>query len=146
MPANFADARDAILETFRATWEAQTPPVPKVQYEGVAPITPTPDAPWARIVVRHTTGSQTGLSDPSGVRRFTFVGTVTVQVFSPLGLQGGLQNGEDLAELVKSAFQGKVDTTDGSVWFRDVVIREVGTDTPWFQCNVIAEFTYDQFA
>lgn len=148
MPTTFGEARTAILQTLQDTLEAMSdPPAPTMFFDGVSVEgEKDPAAAWARVLVRHVAGGQTALSDQAGVKKFTFTGAVMVQLFTPLNVAGGLGDGEELAEAIKAAFQGKHDTTDGAVWFRNAVIREVGTETPWYQWNISAEFVWDQYA
>jgi hypothetical protein len=142
------DARDYILDRFRAVWIAGTPAVnsnvvPEVEYQNVDPKESSladGNKAWARITVRHASGEQRSLGEP-GSRVFTRHGVVTVQVFVPSGKQGlGLV--DRLGNVALSAFEGE-ETSAGNVWFRNAAYREAGVDNAWFQSNVTAEFEYD---
>lgn len=142
------DARDYILDRFRAVWIAGTPAVnagtvPEVEYQNVDPgQSPLAkgNTAWARVRVRHEAGEQRSLGEP-GARVFTRYGVVTVQVFVPNGKQG-LVLVDRLGNVALSAFEGE-ETSAGNVWFRNTAYREAGVDNGWFQANVTAEFEYD---
>jgi Bacteriophage related domain of unknown function len=144
----YEEARDHILDKFKAAWDANSPAVnggvaPAVEYQNVQPAkSPLADGnkAWARITVRHATGEQRSLGVP-GSRVFTRRGVVTVQVFVPTGKQG-LVLADRLGKVAADAFEGE-ETSTGNVWFRNVAYREVGVDGGWFQVNALAEFEYD---
>lgn len=148
MPATFDVARDEILGVFKARWDADTAAiagyVPEVFFDGVPKGSrPDPEKAWAEVVLRHVQGQQASLSQDTGRRRFERIGIVTVAVFAPLIVAGGLGMGENLAKVAKAAFEGK--STISGVWFRSTRIAEVGASGPWAQWNVISEFRYDEF-
>lgn len=144
----YEEARDYILDKFKADWDANTPAVnagevPSVEYQNVKPDKNPLSAgnkPWARITVRHATGEQRSMGPPGG-RIFTRRGVVTVQVFVPTGKQG-LVLADRLGKVAADAFEGE-ETSTGNVWFRNTTYREVGVDGNWFQVNALAEFEYD---
>lgn len=100
-----------------------------------------PPPTWARVTVRHVDGNQPTLAGPSGKRRYTKMGIVTIQLFTP---SDGLVSADSIADLLEAAFRG-VDSPNG-VWFRNPRSNEVGVNGPWFQTNVIVDFEYDQVA
>ncbi len=143
----FDSARDEIFSMFRTYWNAQTPalnagqPI-RVEWQGVDSQTPPPaDKPWARITIRHAISQQSTFG-PSGARRFTRSGLVTVQVFTPLVAGGGLSLAEKCAIIARDAFEGR--STASGIWFRNARIQEVGRDGAWQQMNITAEFVYDE--
>ena len=151
MTATLTTARDEIHEIFQTKWDADSPAVnggaiPPTAYDGRAFTTPQGQA-WARIRVRHAGGTQAtlsgGLSLPSRTR-FNKTGIVIVSIYQPVEAGGDTLLSEQLALIAKEAFEGQ--QTPSQVWFRDVVSAEVGVDGPWFQVNVTAGFTYDEFA
>lgn len=144
----FDSARDEILGLFSTTWTAETPAVnggkvPPVEWPGVDSGGPPPkEDPWARITVRHGTSRQSTFG-PSGGRRFTRPGIVTVQVFTPITKGGGLSLAEKLAIIARNAFEGRGTAT--GIWFRNVRIQEIGQEPGgMYQMNVVAEFQYDE--
>jgi len=150
MTATFTQARDQMLDLLNVAWLANTPAInggvaPTIQWEGVAiddADFPPRDGAWAKVFIRHQTGNQSTLSKGSGSTRFEKGGTLTVQVFAPLGEGEGLMKSQQLAEVGKNAFEGQA--TSRQVWFRDVRIEEIGVDGPWFQMNVVLTFEYDE--
>lgn len=138
-------ASDLILATFRDAWDANAPAVtggevPEVEWPGVT--YPDPKSrepkPWARIVVRHTSGDQRSFGE-DGNRRFDRQGIVSVQVFTPVA-ERGLTLGQRLGKVALDAFEGR--GIDG-VYFRRAALREAGQTAHWDQVNITAEFTYD---
>ena len=96
--------------------------------------------PWVRVLIRHVDGFQSSLVGEAGNRRFTRLGLLTMQLFTPFG--GGLAENDSIASALRAAVEG-VSTPNG-VWFRNARVAEVGQDGPWFQTNVLAEFEYDE--
>lgn len=94
---------------------------------------------WIRFIIRHEERFMAAFT-PDATKRYTSVGTVTAQIFSPRG--DGLKVGGDAAMVVRNAFEGK-DTPGGAV-FKNVRIREIGSSGTWYQINVLADFTYDE--
>lgn len=143
------EARDYILDKFKAAWDANAGQfnggtVPDVEWPNV-PISEDDkghmskgNKPWARVRVQHNSGEQRTLAEKPN-RRFTRRGLVTVQVFAPAGKRG-LVTGDRLGNVALDAFEGE---ETGDVWFRNAVLREVGVDGAWYQVNVVAEFEYD---
>lgn len=148
MAADINTAYDEILGAFRTAWEANagafnggTPP--EVRYDGVGdPGPPDSDDPWARVQIRHLTGTQASLAGADAKRRFERAGIITIQVFWPLS-QAALSNARSLADVAREAFEGKA--TVSHVWFRNVRVQEVGADGSWYQVNILADFEYDEF-
>lgn len=145
--ANIRAARAEMVAAFNTVWQANAGAVnggtvPGVHWEGSKFDRPT-DTAWARFVIRHTLGEQATLSgDTNGLRRYEKFGFVSVQIFAPISSGGGLSLADDLADVAKSAFEGK--STDNGIWFQNVRINEVGVDDAWVQVNVIADFRYDE--
>lgn len=140
-------AVDEILGLFRVHWNAETPtlnggtPV-RVEWPGVDSGTPpSPDQAYARLRVRHTTSRQATFG-PTGKRRFTRPGFVSVQVFAPIAGGAGLTFAESLAIIARNAFEGR--GTDSGIWFRRSVIEDIGESGTWHQMNVVVEFEYDE--
>lgn len=151
MPS-FDEARDSMLGVFKTKWDADTPAVagsiPTIFYDGIGEEGEKPhDAPWARIQIRHSAGSVTGIGKIGGKARTTKLGICTVQVFTPLydddGVTPrGLSLNEELSKIAKAAFENVVTAED--VVFRNVRATEIGPDGPSYQTNVLAEFEYDE--
>lgn len=129
-------AADTILTLFKTAWDTTGY---QVHYEDVKKDRDETSLPWATTQVRHVESGQSTLSGDIGQRRFTRVGRFTVQIFVPSGK--GLQEGYRLAKIISDALEG---VSSSSLWFRNVVTREIGRDGAFSQLNVIAEFTYDE--
>ena len=145
MPINtIAEARDALLLHFTTAWNAQTPPIPLLFYTDKHQDPPN-DAPYARIKVIHNIFEQATLggkvTQGAPGTRFRRFGIVTVQVFSVSG--GGQVASDVFVDVALAAFEGQ-NTGSDKIEFRNARVNEIGQDGPWFQVNVIAEFTYDK--
>jgi hypothetical protein len=132
---NYSEARDEMLAVFNAAWQAESLPVVWSDLPSEIPSTQTP---WARVTIRHSTSNQSSLSGASGAKMWDRMGTLWVQIFTPIG--GGNVEGYRLAQLVTNAFQA---AKSGEVWFRNSRINEVGSDGAFEQINVLTDFLYN---
>jgi hypothetical protein len=144
-----SDARNQMFERFWTDWQANTPAVnsgvvPEVRWQGDdSGDKPDASAAWARIGILHATAGQETFGTV-GNRCFGRTGQVIIQIFAPLSRGEGLTQAEALAMIAQNAFEGKTAGPGGEIWFRDVVINEIGPDAAWFQFNVTATFNYDE--
>lgn len=142
-------ARDEIQALFLTAWNAAAAAanggtLPKVYWQWVEvrdSDKPKGSEAWARVTVLHNEGGQATFGTP-GNRVFEREGIVTVQVFTPQKLDQGGTRLEALGVIARNAFEGKA--TAGDVWFRNVRLQEASPDEPWWQLNVLAEFSYDE--
>lgn len=142
------NARDEMIGLIRTAWLADPLSDDLVLlYSDVndeppaAPAAGTSSPPsWARVTVTHGPRGQGSLADHEGKRRYTAVGLIIIQVFTPSG--NGLSISDDLCKILEDALDGAV--TPSGVWFRNVRSSEIGKSGPWFQTNVVAEFEYDE--
>lgn len=137
MTATYAQARDEIFAVINAAWS--TTSFLMIWPDKVAE-KPIPRTPWARTTILHTDGGQSTLANHQGLQRFRRDGIVTVQIFTPVG--EGTQRSYDLAKVISDALEGT--TTTKGVWFRNVRLKEIGSDTPWFQVNINSDFYYEE--
>lgn len=101
-----------------------------------------PDAPWVRVAIRHRDSDQESVGDV-GARKFTRSGSLFVQCFSPLAVNG-LVSSDTLAATARGIFEG-VTLTPENVRFTDCVVREIGDDGDgYFQVNVECFFNYTE--
>lgn len=141
MSCSVNEARDYILGVFKAAWDA-------TGFPAIYPDTAsdpnnggsTPSASvWARATIRHADGFQSSLTGPlEQLKRHTRVGVVIIQIFAEVG--NGSTAAYDAAQIVLNAFEK---SRDIPVWFRRVRLIEQGTQGPYKQINVQADFTYD---
>lgn len=125
-------ARDEILAVFKAAWDTTGY---GAVYQDVTGKPPSEEEPWARVILRHADGGQTGFGS-TNEKKFTDSGLLVVQVFTPLG--DGLTKSYELARIVQLAFS----KAHGSVWYRNQRINEVGKDGSYQQTNVLINFSY----
>lgn len=141
-------ARDAIAGIINTAWLASpTTSSLTLLWDNVKGDPPAEDGStgkaeaWGRVAVRHTIGENDTLG-PIGGRRYLFGGTVTVQLFAPIG--DGHSQLDEMVEVVKAALQEA--SPSAAVWFFDITPVEIGPDGPWFNTNVDALFRYQQRA
>lgn len=135
MPATFEQNNADLIAFARTAWVNAGQDANLLAYENLQFDPPEdPPKPWARITVQHD-GGQRALT-----RLFRRTGRITVQVFVPAG-ESRLEL-DQILDTVVPAFEdaGRV----GESWFREVKLREVGSDGVYYQANVIAEFTFDR--
>lgn len=131
-------AIDAIYAIFRTAWINSGQDGSLIKYTDVAGEKPAGELTWARVTVAHATGNQSTLAGGNGTRRFRNVGTVTIQIFTPIGDGSVAEYGT--AQAILSAYRRAQDV---EVWFRNVRLREMPSDGAFAQTNVLSEFTYD---
>lgn len=139
--ASISQARDAILGTFKTAWDAQTPPVPPVVYDGISGEPPRDGGVWARVSVKHGPSAQATIGGSPGNKRFRRIGFVVIQLFVPIGQ--GLTVADRYAKVAVDAFEGKATKPDGA-FFYNVRANEIGPTDDWFQMNILAEFQWDE--
>lgn len=146
-------AEDEILSQLKDVWEAGASAVvggspavnPVLYYELQEYETrPTHDEdertdPWARISIRHSMATQRTLAQ-DGLKLFRHQGYLTVQVFSRYRNGAGVTVCQRLANLVRSAYEGR---RTPNVWFRNVRYNEMSVEGPWYQINVVCEFEWN---
>lgn len=141
-------ARDAVNGAFYSHWleaaaaAAGTGSPPKVEFSGLQEDQRLSEGnePWARVTIKWASGQGHTLA-PVGSRRFDRRGTVTVQVFTPVGKRGLLLS-DRLVKVAQDAFEANAPAS--GPWFRNVRSQDIGPDDAWYQVNVVAEFTFDE--
>lgn len=130
-----SQARDVILTQFKTAWDLLSSP-PKVLYDDVSDDIPPASSPWVRVTVQTYYGGQATLGS-RGNRQFDHFGSVTVQVFTPIG--DGMDLSDSLSQSALDIFEGE---STGSIWFRNVRANDIGVEGDWYQVNVRADFEY----
>lgn len=131
-----AQARDEILEMITDVW----PDGRTLIYDDVPGEIPDTTQMWGRATVRHLDGGASSLSGALGKQRYTRIGLLVVQIFTPTGK--GLSTSDEYVKIVMDAFDGK--KSPGGVWFRNGRSQEVGPDGAFYQVNVSYTFEYDE--
>ena len=139
-------ARDAVLNAVNVAWLASgTTSGIAILWGDVAADAVGHDAdgnalPWARASTVTISSTRETNAGP-GSRKHLTEGILTVQIFTPSGDGHAL---EDLiVEVLKPALRS---VSIGDLWFGNVVPREIGTDGPWFNTNLVAEYRYVEFS
>ena len=149
MTLTLAQARDAAISVVDAAWKDAAAPTTAfpMLYDNVKGDTPSTEigstgrAPaWARTTVRVIAQPQT---TQGARRRYESEGTITVQVFTPVG--DGHTLGDAYVQVILDALRAHASSSDG-LWFFDIAAAEIGVDGPWFQTNVGATFRWQELA
>jgi hypothetical protein len=127
------EARDEMLAIIKLMGANENVPI---TYTDVPAQVPNNDTVWARVTVRHATGTQGSLTGGLGTTLYDRGGTLWVQVYAPRG--DGSVAGYGKAE----AFQNAIQDWKGAVWFRNVRVEEAGADGAYERVDVKADFEY----
>lgn len=130
-----SEAVDEMLSIFKTVWDDTGYTAIYTDVTGSKPVV---QEPWARVTVKHAVGGQASLSDDTGKKIYTQVGTIFIQLFAPQG--AGQVQARDLAQLVLVAYSKN---GGGSVWYRNQRMKEIGSDGAFDNTNVLIDFTYD---
>lgn len=142
MPVTIEQARNQIYGVLQDALEASAFDDLKVLYDDTD--TPPPvdvRTPWARANIRHADGNASSLGGATGKKRYTRIGLVIIQLFTPVG--NGMSSSDALVGIVLNAYE-QGSAADG-VWFRKARPVDIGRNDGWTQTNVMAEFEYDSF-
>jgi len=90
---------------------------------------------YAKASMRHATGRQAALT-PVGQKLWESAGVASVTFYCPIA--SGLVNGYTLAQDMISALR----TSNAAVWFRNVRIRELGSEGGYNLTQVLWDFEY----
>lgn len=142
MPLNREQARDEIASMLKEAADSLGQDGLLVLWPDSNKDTPTTKTPWARVDIVHQTTSQRALAGADSQRRYTSIGLVTVQIFTPAG--DGLKLSDEYSSSLAQAYRGK--TSPNGVWFRDVTCQEIGLSGVWYQVNLVATFEYGEIA
>lgn len=134
-----AEARDLVSALITSAWNTQVPGAP-LFYTNQQ--TDRPDVPtlFGRMHMQFVDRAQITLGSVADGVRFRAAGTIFVQVFVPLG------TGTDEYDAVCDALVVALENAGAAqnVWFRDVGMREIGSDGTYYQTNVEAAFQFDR--
>lgn len=129
------EATEKIYQTFLTDWGATT----SVTFDNET-FNPNANEAYVRVTVRHTAAVQDSLGSV-GRRKFDRIGTVFIQVFTPLDM--GRQQADNLSTSARAVFEGKTLTPE-NLRFNAVITRELGVSDNWYQTNVEAPFNYTE--
>ncbi len=102
---------------------------------------PPDDTPWVRASVRHFDGGQDSLGGV-GLRKFSRVGSMFVQVFLPQDT-GGTSAGDTIANEVRTLLEGKA-LSGTTVKLLTSNIREIGQIDGYYVIIVETGFEYQE--
>jgi hypothetical protein len=128
----YDEARNAMLAVVKAVVDANQPFV--MLYPDV-PGEPPATGPYGRTSVKHADGRQGSLAGATGVKLWDRVGTLWIELYAPQG--DGNTAGYALAQAMTDAVQ-----SSRAVWFRNVLMNEMGADGAFQRFDVKATFEY----
>lgn len=148
----YPEAVDNMNARFLAAWNAETAAivgyVPEIRWDGNEKKAPPPGGLYFVIhSVQNVKDGQSTLSNNvsrPGVKRFTSIGLVIMQLYMPKNVQDPKPNGRALAMIAKNAYRSG-DNSSG-IWFKNVRINDLPSFEDWYRLNVIAEYQYDELA
>ena len=128
-------AREAMYLVFSTAWAAATP----IAYAN-AKLDTTELPEWVRFSVVHTGANQQTLGAATN-RKFQRHGSAVANIF----IEGdeGTARGDALGKLVQDAFEG-TEISGTTIFFKDVIVRELGSSDRWYEYSVSAEFEYTE--
>jgi len=129
------EAREAIYLVFDTAWAGAT----SVAYANEK-LDTTTLSEWVRFEVVHVGSTQQTLGAVTN-RKFRRVAFATANIF----IEGdeGTARGDALAKIVRDAFEG-TEISGTTVFFKDVIVRELGSSDRWFEYSVEAELEYTE--
>lgn len=154
MATTLVAATDAILNHLKTAWDAGANALaagvdePVLVYESLeSDLKMHPrdtGKSWARITIRHAPESQkVSLTDSSKRARYRRTGTVWVQVFSPRKGASYYTEAQQLASLVRNAYEGKRTAADGVV-FTEAALMDQNPEAAWWRYDVKVQFYWDE--
>lgn len=130
-------ARDLINGNILAAWRVLGFDDANLIWTDIPGKIPASELVWARVTLKHATGTQTTLSGRVGGRQFEQKGTVTIQVFAPVG--DGSTAGYSTAQALKTVLENP---NVSDIWYRNARLLEIGRSGAFEQINVLADFSY----
>jgi hypothetical protein len=119
-------------------------PAIEMRWPGVPIIASPPnDGYWGRVFYTTVRDVQASLAKNKGVSRYSALGQLIVQIYSPVSIVGSIDNGNLLAELVRNYFRRP--SPSGVLSFTNQQVREVGNTDTHYQTNVMVECHYDNY-
>lgn len=139
-------ARDAVFARLRTAWLADPTTAPIAIHWDDVPVDPVDEdvtepgdpEPFARVTLRTlTSGAETlGGVDQA---KYQTEALLNVQFFEPYG--EGHELADVVVEVIKNALRGK---QDGSLWYFDVRVNEIGIDGAHFRTDTLAGVRYEE--
>lgn len=144
MANTYEEARAALSAFARTSWLAalvvvSLPSTTPIAYDNLNFDPPEDGSTWARLNIQHITADRASLGSPDTCR-FRREGLLSIQIFVPLG--DGTLVADQIADSLVEAFEdvGAIE----NIWFRNIRMKEVGSDGTFHQVNVEVDFTFDR--
>lgn len=118
----------------------------EMRWPGITkPGTPPPtNNYWGRAYLTTMEDVQASLAYWNGVSRFAFYGQLLIQIFSPISLAGGLENGNMFAEAIRDAFRRQ--SLSGWISFTNQQVKEMGNTDTHYITHVIVYCEFDNLS
>ncbi len=135
---NGVEAEEVIAGQFATAWNVAHSFVP-FQLENES-FDPPADGSWLRVSIQPATRVQETMNSP-GLRKFLSVGTIFVQVFTPL--DAGTKPNRLLCEAVKECLEA-LSLSGGELRTYASATRAIGPDDKWFASNVSTTYEFNE--
>lgn len=147
MTTTYVEAVDQMFALFKVAVDSNSTAVvgyvPEIRWQGVKENSnPDPSKYWFRASQQTVDEDQSTIANENGVKRYTAIGFVTVQLFCPKSDVASQEKGRKLSVVARNAFRGK--KTAGQVWFRNVRIVELPNEENFRRFNIQADYEYDE--
>lgn len=147
MPITYSEAYDTITNRLITEWATNaanivgtSAPAPELRFTGVEK-GEIPQTYFARFTMNPVQEAQSTYRNGAN-KRYTSVGNIFLQVFSPRFDDLAAERQRALATIGRNIFRGK--HFDGCIWFRDVRINLLDPEEKWLRTNVVGEYEYDE--
>lgn len=134
------EAVEAMVGRFAAQWALTAYSAVPYTVDGETAFRPPSSGSYVRLATRHYGAHQETLGAP-GNRKFYRSGALFVDVFADHGKAPG--SGLKLADAIRNIFEG-VAIPGTTVYFKDVIVRELGPEGRWYRVQVEVRFYYEE--
>jgi hypothetical protein len=143
---NDSAAYEAMMSAIAVAWAAAGQDADALIFEDTGRKRPDGNAlegeaeTWAFASFRTTSSPQETIGEG---RRYQVNGTLTVQVFVPIG--SGTLGAKSIGDAMKASIRARSSLV-GGVWMFSPTVLEIGPDGPWFNANLEVTIRYQQNA
>jgi hypothetical protein len=140
---------DELLGTLNSFWQANAQTVsglsytPELVWESRRDERPKvdPNRAYADVYIRHNSSGVATLGKPAKYDRY---GSVYLNIYAPFVDSSGYAIALRLAQCARDAYEGKRTDPSGLAWFRHCRINEQGRQGPFYQVNLVLDFTWEE--
>lgn len=148
MPITYEEAYDGITNRLIDEWATNAANIvgnpiaaPELRFTGNE-VGAIPKTYFARFTMNPVLEGQSTHRNGEGNQRYTAVGNIFLQVFSPRSDERATEYGRKLAVVGRDIFRGK--RFASCIWFRNVRINWLDPEEKFLRANVVGEYEYDE--